>query len=340
MKKQPISRFSPLSINPNLTITNRVVIPPMASETADQHGYVTEKTIAHYKSLGESGAGLILVEYTFIHASGKSESNQLGIDHNDKILGLTEISKVIKSSGALAGIQLTHCGGKTESQLTGGVLHSPSGVIVPVKDKILEKPSIMTDEDIRNWKKWFLDSATRAVKAGFDLIELHAAHGYGLNQWLSPITNKRDDHYGGSTIKNLTLLLEIIQEIKAHHPNLIISVRMPGQDFIEGGLTIQDCILIAQSLENSGINLINISSGIGGWKRPRTRIGEGYLVEEAATIQQFLKIPVIGVGGIETGNYIDELIRTNKISLAAVGRAILQNPREWGENQLRSTHHV
>lgn len=340
MKKQTFSRFSPLLITPSLTLTNRVVVPPMASETANLQGFVTEESIAHYRHLGEAGAGLIFVEYTFIHSSGKSEPNQLGIDHDDKILGLAQVSKAIKASGALAGIQLTHSGGKTESLFTGGVLHSPSGVIVPVKDKVLEKPSIMTEEDIRNWKKWFLDSATRAVKAGFDLIELHAAHGYGLNQWLSPITNKRNDHYGGSPLKNLTLLLEIIQEIKTLHPDLIISVRMPGQDFIEGGLNIHDCILIAQNLENSGVNLINISSGIGGWKRPRTRIGEGYLVEEATIIQQHLKIPVIGVGGIETGCYIDELIQTNKISLAAVGRAILQNPKRWGENQLRSIHHA
>lgn len=334
MKNQTISRFSPLSLNHKIKLLNRVVVPPMASETATEEGFVTKKTTAHYARLAEAKVGLVFIEYSFVHPSGRSESNQLGINDDAQIHGLSTISKVIKDSGALAGIQLTHSGGKTESQFSGGILQSPSGVIVPVKDTVLEKPTEMTLSEIADWKKWFLEASTRAVKAGFDLIEIHAAHGYGLNQWLSPITNKRNDKYGGSVLKNSNLLLEIVQKIRALHPELLISVRMPGQDFIEGGLTPSECIFIAQMLEQSGVNLINISSGIGGWRRPRTRSGEGYLVEEAALIQQHVDVPVIGVGGIETGAYIDELVQNKKISLAAVGRAILKDPKTWGQNQL------
>jgi NADPH2 dehydrogenase len=338
--KNTINRFSPLSLRNKIVLLNRVVVPPMASETADSNGYATDETIAHYSRLGESGAGLIFVEYSFVHTSGRSEANQLGINHDDQINDLCLITKEIHKSGAIAGIQLTHSGGKTETCFTDGSLHSPSGVIVPVKDKNLEKPNEMSLSDIKNWKEWFLRAVDRAVRANFDIVELHAAHGYGLNQWLSPITNKRNDQYGGSIQKNLQLLLEIINEIRSLYPNLLLSVRMPGQDFIEGGLTIPDCIFIAQLLQEAGVDIINISSGIGGWRRPRTRLGEGYLVEEASMIQGQVSIPVIGVGGIETGVYIDHLLNNQKVSLTAVGRAILEDPSAWRKNQLRSIHYA
>jgi NADPH2 dehydrogenase len=336
MKNLTTNRFSPLKLRNEITLPNRIVVPPMASETADVTGYVTEKTVAHYTRLAESQAGLVMVEYSFVHASGRSEENQLGINKHAQIIGLSLVSQNIHRKGALAGIQLTHSGGKTESIFSGGVLQSPSGVVVPVKDKELETPTEMSLSDIEDWKEWFLNAAHRAMKAKFDLVELHAAHGYGLNQWLSPITNKRTDEYGGSLQKNLRLLLEIIQEIRYHYPSLLLSVRMPGQDFLEGGLTIQDSVLIAKELEASGVDIINISSGIGGWRRPGARRGEGYLVEEAAMIQAEISTPVIGVGGIESAHYIDEALAENKLSLAAVGRAILKDPKHWGQQQLRS----
>lgn len=293
----------------------------MASETASETGFVTEKTLDHYSNLKKAHVGLLMVEYSFVHASGRSELNQLGINDDLQIPGLTKLASIIKSSGAIAGIQLTHAGGKTETQFTSGVLHSPSGVVVPVKDTILETPDVMTDEDIQDWKRWFLEAAGRAVKAGFDLVELHAAHGYGLNQWLSPLTNKTNYRLG--------FLLDIVSTIRSVYPHLLLSVRMPGQDFMEGGLTSKDSLKIAKSLEAVGVDIINVSSGIGGWRRPRERNGEGYLVEEAALIQQHVSVPVIGVGGIETGDYIDRVISEKKISLAAVGRAILKDPGGW-----------
>jgi NADPH2 dehydrogenase len=338
--KNTTTRFSPLSLRNKIVLSNRIVVPPMASESADNKGYVTDETIAHYSRLGESGAGLIFVEYSFIHVSGRSEANQLGINHDDQITDLYLVTDEIHKSGAIAGIQITHSGGKTESHFTDGFLQSPSGVIVPVKEKNLEKPNEMSLSDIKNWKEWFLRAVARAVRANFDMVELHAAHGYGLNQWLSPITNRRNDQYGGSIQKNSLLLLEIVKEIRSLYPNLLLSVRMPGQDFIEEGLTISDCIFIAQLLEEADVDIINISSGIGGWKRPRTRLGEGYLVEEASIIQGQISIPVIGVGGIETGAYIDNLLNNQKVSLTAVGRAILKDPSAWSKNQLRGIHYA
>lgn len=340
MKNIDLNRYSPLKLNDQMTLSNRIVIPPMASETADTKGDVTAETLAHYSRLAEAGASLIIAEYSFVHISGRSEEFQLGISNENHIAGLKALSDRIHQRGALAGIQLTHAGGKSERCFTDGALPSPSGVIVPVKDRTLEVPDKMDLTDIENWKTWFIEASDRAAEANFDLVEIHAAHGYGLNQWLSPITNKRRDEYGGTLKNNLRLLLEIIGKIRTRHPELALSVRIPGQDFIEGGLSLDDSILIAQALEESGVDIINVSSGIGGWRRPRTRNGEGYLVEEASIIQNMISIPVIGVGGIETGSYIDELIGQKKVSLTAVGRAILKDPKTWGQHQLGSSHYV
>jgi NADPH2 dehydrogenase len=334
METRILNRFSSLQFNNGKKMRNRIVVPPMASETADLAGFVTEKTIAHYQRLCESGAGLVMVEYTYVHPTGKSEENQLGIQSDDHLEGLSKIAKIIHDSGAMAGLQVTHAGGKTLREFTGGALMGPSSVAVPVKDRNMESPEPMSLEQISIWKSSFVSAATRAVRAGFDLLEFHAAHGYGLNQWLSPITNRRSDKYGGSARNNSRLLLEVILQVQKTEPGILLAVRMPGQDFFEGGLAVTDAVELAITLEKMGIDLIDVSSGIGGWKRPRDRAGEGYLVSEAGLIQATVKVPVIGVGGIEHGSFIDECIRQGNLSLAAVGRAILRDPQAWKESQL------
>lgn len=333
MKTNNLNRWSELTLN-NKTLRNRVVVPPMASATADLEGFVTSETINHYQQLTEARPGLLIVEYTSVHATGKSEVNQLGIQSDAHIEGLLNISQLIRKSGAVAGIQLTHGGAKTEKELTGGFLMGPSAIAVPVKGQDMGIPDPMNKDEIEMWKSAFIAGSDRAVAAGFDLIEIHSAHGYGLNQWLSPITNKREDEYGKDNNGRMRLLLEIVNAVRTKHPKLLISVRMPGQDFTEEGLTISDTIAIAQSLEKAGVDIIHVSSGIGGWRRSSMRTGEGYLVDEAARIQVAVRVPVIGVGGIQTGKYIDQGISTGQFSLAAVGRAILESPRGWGENNL------
>lgn len=329
-----INRFSDLNVGKNKIIKNRVVVPPMASETATNDGFVTSKTLQHYQNLTQAGAGILTVEYTFVHQTGRSEVNQLGISTDAHIDGLSKVAQLIHSSCAIAGIQLSHGGGKSERALTGGALMGPSSIAVPVKGLETEVADPMSREDIKLWKDAFVTASDRAVMAGFDLVELHSAHGYGLNQWLSPITNQRDDEYGRDFAGRTRLLLEIVREIRSRHSQLLISVRVPGQDFLNGGLSIEDSIIIAKSLEEAGVDIINVSSGIGGWRRPAIRVGEGYLVSDAAKIQANIKIPVIGVGGIETGGFIDQALKQGLFSLAAVGRAILSSPKTWGQVNL------
>lgn len=330
MKTILITRNSSITLKSGHRLRNRIVVPPMASQTADEQGRVTEKTLDRYQRLAQSQAGLLIVEYTYVHASGKSEESQLGIQSDGHIEGLTRLAKVIHSSGALAGIQITHAGGKSEKQLTGTPLMGASAIAVPVKDRTLDIPTPMTEDEIVLWKESFLTAARRGRLAGFDLIELHSAHGYGLNQWLSPLTNQRTDPYGGSPEGRSRLLLETVAGVRKENPSLAISVRIPGQDFISNGLSIDDMIALARNLERAGVDVIHVSSGLGGWRRPVERRGEGYLVDEAEKIQAHVSIPVIGVGGIETGRYIDDALLRHKFQLAAVGRAILKDPMSWG----------
>ena len=306
----------------------------MAPQPADQSGHATPRTIAHYEKLSMSGAGIVFVEYSFIHSSGRGEENQLGIDTEDKVKGLSRIASAIQKNGSLAGIQIVHVGGKTTSALAGGMPIGPSAKAVPVKGWQPEAPREACLEDIQDLTTWYLQAANRAFEAGFDFLELHAAHGYGLNQWLSPLTNQRADEFGGSIENRARLLLNVVGNIKQKLPGLLLAVRLPAQDHLPGGLVPSEMAWVAQQLQKLGVDLIDVSSGLGGWRRKDNRIEQGYLVEDAATIKKAISVPVIGVGGILDGATIDQFLLDGKVDFAAVGRAILKEPQQWGESHL------
>lgn len=326
-------RFSDIEVA-NKTLNNRIVVPPMASQTADENGIATQDTIEHYTRLAASGAGLVMVEYSFVHESGRSEPNQLGAHSDDCIQGMREIAKQIHAFGAKAGFQLTHCGGKAQLDVCPELM-GPSGITVPAYDRTLPKPMSMSRKDILMWQQTFIDAAIRVEQAGFDFVELHCAHGYGLNQVLSPITNQRSDEYGGSLQNRTKLVADIVSEIK-RLTDLSVMVRVPGQDLYPEGLTQEDMIEVCRILIEAGVDLIDVSSGIGGWNRPKDRRGEGYLVAEAQHLKSAdLNVPIIGVGGIETVDYIEQAIGKEWLDLAAVGRAILKDPVSFNNTVLQ-----
>ena len=322
-------RFKPLSLNQDLTLKNRLVLPPMASGTCDSEGLVTQKTIEHYENLAQSGAGLMFVEYSFVNYHGRTEPNQMGAHSDLCIPGLSEVAKTLKKSGAVVGLQITHGGGKGSTKLPNGRLEGPSAVSVPSYNRVLETMEQMTAPEIEAMIQDFANAAQRAQKAGFDLVELHCAHGYGLNQWLSPVTNKRYDEYGGNLEKNSRVLFNVIEAIKERCPGFPIAIRMPAQDYLEGGLTSDDMQLIAQRLEKAGLCLVDISSGLGGWNLFKEHRSEGYLVAGATEIKKAVSIPVIGVGGIKSVEYFEEALAEERADLLAVGRGILEDAKGW-----------
>ncbi len=328
-----MNRFSKIQAG-QTTLKNRLVVPPMASQTASTDGLATTTTIEHYANLANSGAGLVIVEYSYVMPSGKSEPNQLGA-HDDKCIpGLQQIARAIHEKGAKAGFQLTHCGGKSQLDVCPD-LEAPSGITVPAYDRVLPKPQAMTLDDMYAWRDAFVQGAIRAEKAGFDFVELHCAHGYGLNQVLSPVTNKRTDFYGGNLQDRARLMIEIVQTVKKE-TKLNIMVRVPGQDLYPDGLSQTDMAEVCRLLVEAGVGIIDVSSGIGGWNRPKDRRGEGYLVSESAYLKKAnLGVPIIGVGGIETHGYIEQALQNQWFDLAAVGRAVLQGPQQFQQRVMK-----
>ncbi len=328
------NRWTRFAFKNGMVAQNRVVVPPMASGTADVQGAVTSQTLRHYENLTRAGAGIVMVEYTYVHSSGRSEENQLGLHSDGQVPAHQKLVSSVHQAGALVGIQLVHGGGKSSKELTGGRLLGASDVVVPTKGNDLEKPVEMNRDEIKAYQSWYLDAAIRAADAGYDLIELHAAHGYGLNQWLSSLTNQRTDEYGGNLINRSRMLFEIFQAIRKALPHLLLGVRIPGEDHFRGGLTPDDMFFVSRRLDVLGADFLDVSSGIGGWRRPADRSGEGYLLPEATSIQQRVGIPVIGVGGIETGTFIDAAIARKRVSFTAVGRKILKDPKLFFEEVL------
>lgn len=329
-----MKRFSSINIGRH-QLHNRLVVPPMASQTATKEGMATQATIHHYEQLAKSGAGLVMVEYSFVTLSGRSELNQLGAHSDECISGMTAIASAIHSQGTKAGVQLTHCGGKAQRDICPD-LQGPSGIAVPAYDRVLPQPRAMSLNDVCTWKASFIQAAIRVEKSGFDFVELHCAHGYGLNQILSPVTNQRDDLYGGSLESRAQLIVEIIENIK-RQTTLDVMVRIPGQDLYPEGLTQQDMERICRLLIKAGVDLIDVSSGIGGWNRPRDRRGEGYLVSESTYPKQAnLSVPIIGVGGIESVEYIEKALNEEFLDLAAVGRAILRDPIAFNQSVMQT----
>ncbi|GAL34717.1 NADH:flavin oxidoreductase/NADH oxidase [Vibrio maritimus] len=300
----------------------------MASQTASTDGFATQDTIAHYRNLSRSGASLIMVEYSFVSESGRSETNQLGAHKDGCIQGMASIAEAIHESGAKAGFQLTHCGGKAQLDVCSDLM-GPSGITVPAYDRTLPKPRDMALEDIHQWQRDFVAAAIRVEQAGFDFVELHCAHGYGLNQVLSPVTNQRSDQYGGSLENRARLIVDIIQSIR-QQTSLGVMVRIPGQDLYPEGLSQADMATICKMFVAAGVSIIDVSSGIGGWNRPKDRRGEGYLVSESEYLKsQNLGVPIIGVGGIESRDFIELALEQERLDLVAVGRAILRGPIQF-----------
>jgi len=329
-----LNRWSGYEFRNGQNVKNRVVVPPMASQTAGENGYVTDKTVEHYHMLAKSGAGLIFVEYTYTHKNGRGELNQLAIDQDGQVPGLKKLNEVIKQSGALSGLQMVHVGSKTTFNLIGEQPLAPSAIAVPVKNVNLETPRAVSVEEIGELVEQYFYAASRAYAAGFDVVELHAAHGYGLNQWLSPLTNQRLDEYGGSQKKRSRILYETVEKIKNKFPKKLLSVRLPAEDHHLGGLSFTDMSETVLGLEGLGVDILNVSSGIGGWRRLNGQREEGYLVPDATRVKEITSLPVIGVGGIKSGRYIDQELKQGNLDFAAVGRAVLDSPLVWKTRQM------
>ncbi|MHA1145455.1 MAG: oxidoreductase [Candidatus Helarchaeota archaeon] len=320
--------LEPLQIK-NIRLKNRVVLPPADTNFADTKGNVTQKSLDYYELRARGGVGLIYIEGTYIDTAGKGTLNMLGIYDDAKIEGLSKLSSVIKNHGASVIIQMFHAGAQASRLITGQQPVTASDV--PCK-LIGETPRSLSIGEIKKIVKIYGESAIRAKKAGFDGVEIHAAHGYLLNQFLSPRTNKRTDEYGGTLENRMRFLLEVFDETRKQVGNeFLISVRLNGSDYVPGGLEIEETVKIAKRMEEKGADIISITGGIyddpGYHIIPYMNAPRGTHVKFAASVKKVLKnVPVIAVGRINNPEMAESILQKNQADLIAMARALIADP--------------
>jgi len=313
--------FTPYTLRA-LTLKNRIMMAPMCMYSAKDDGRVTPWHKVHYATRAVGGVGLIVLEATGIEPRGRISENDLGIWDDGHIAGLKEIVEAVHENGAKVGIQLAHAGRKSDT--SGDPIIAPSAI--PYSDEY-RLPREMTLEDIDTVKEAFVAATLRAEKAGFDIIEIHAAHGYLINSFLSPLTNKRQDAYGGDLIKRSRFLKEILEAVRAVWPKeKPIIVRVSGEDYEDGGNHPEDLGQILKYLKESGveIDIINVSSGGVVSVRPKTF--PGYQVKIAEIISEISAYPVIAGGLITEPAQAEEIVQNNRADMVFFARELLRNP--------------
>src|ERR1051326_6902279 len=253
--------LTPARIGP-VTIPNRIVMPPMTTRTSDEEGHVTDASIAYYMARVRGGTGLITVEMASPEKAGRHRRRELGI-YDDRFLpGLTNLVREIHRGGAKASIQLGHGGGHTRVDICGETPIAPSAIPHPVYETTLETivPEAMTRERIERTKKAYAGAAQRAMQAGFDCVEIHAAHGYLISQFHAPFENQRTDEYGGSLQNRARFGLEVLQAVRAAAPMVGIIYRVSVDDYFDGGLTYEEGRTIAIWAAQAGADAQHITA--------------------------------------------------------------------------------
>jgi len=314
----------------NLTLKNRLVLPPMQTGLASERGEVTEQLVEHYTRRAK-GPGLVIIEHSYVSKEGQLSKNQLGIYDDSLVVGLTRLVESVHKSKVPIAIQINHAGRLASSKITGIQPVAPSPV--PASEEA-ETPRELSVQEIKIIVERFVKGARRAVRAGFDALEVHGAHGFLLNQFLSPLANRRIDRYGKDLEGRMRFPLEVVRKVRAEVGNLPLLYRLGADDMKPNGLTLADSKKVAVKLASEGVDVIDVSGGLSGSRPPGTK-GEGYFVHLAEGIKSVVKIPVIAVGGIVTAAFADSVVKDGKADLVAVGRAMLNDP-DWAAKAIRS----
>ena len=332
--QESLSLFSPLTLR-DVTFANRLWVSPMCQYSAPLDGVVREWHRVHIGSFATGGAGLIMMEATGVLPEGRISINCLGLWNDEQRDALKPIVEFAHEMKTKIGIQLAHAGRKG-STMPPGADHpfaSPAegGWSAPAPSAIafgkMPTPHEMSAAEIKNTVTAFADAARRAVDAGFDLVEIHAAHGYLIHQFLSPISNERTDEYGGAFENRTRFLVEIVNAIRAVIPNSMpLFVRISATDWVEGGWDVAQAIDLARILKHIGVDLIDVSSG-GLSDQQQISPAPGYQVPFAEAIKKEVGIPVNAVGLIHEAEFANELVASGKVDAVMAARAFLRNPR-------------
>ncbi len=330
--------FSPIKIS-TLELSNRIVFSPFGSGTASDEGYVTDKMVDLYDELASGGAGMICVEDSHVNLIGSRPPANPRFCDDSYMPGFARLVETIHKHGAKAAIHLGHVGRSRGMVEPKGGRVAPSAIAYPNPGWII--PRAMTIQEIRATEDDFAEAALRAKKVGFDVVWLHACHLYLISSFLSPLSNKRQDEYGGSFNNRLRFLLEIIRKIKQKiGDDFPLMVSLNAVEAAEGGLTLEHTRQIAKRLEVAGVHAIRISHGnlppseteamdyFAMNSASTARFNQGYLVHLASAVKDAVSIPVMVAGRILSPGLAEKFLEQEKVDLIGMGRGIIADP-EW-----------
>jgi 2,4-dienoyl-CoA reductase-like NADH-dependent reductase (Old Yellow Enzyme family) len=327
------SLFSPLQIR-GVTFANRIGVSPMCQYSCED-GFATDWHLVHLGARAQGGAGLVIAEASAVTAEGRISSADLGIWKDEHVPMLRRIAEFVRSQGARAGIQLAHAGRKASMSAPfhgERLLSAAEGGWMPVAPSAIafnEKyavPQALDKAGIDAVVEAFAAAARRALKAGFDLVEIHAAHGYLLHEFLSPLSNQRADEYGGSFANRARLVLRVVDAVRAAWPEeRPLFVRISATDWVEGGWTIDDSVELAKLLKQHGVDLVDCSSG-GNVAHAKIPVAPGYQVPFAARIRREAGIATAAVGMITEPLQANKIIEAGEADMVLLAREMLRDP--------------
>lgn len=345
---QPVHLFDPIQLR-SLTVRNRVMVSPMCQYSVEERdGRATDWHLVHLGSLARGGAGIVFTEATAVTHEGRISPQDLGLWNDSQIAPLARIARFIAGQGAIPAIQLAHAGRKasTARPWDGGKpllpAHGGWPIVGPSAIPFAPEypvPAALTAEDLRDIAASFARSATRALAAGFQIIEVHAAHGYLLNEFLSPISNARTDAYGGSFANRTRLMREVVRAIRQVWPEeMPLFVRVSATDWMADehqGWTLDDTVELARMLKAAGVDMLDCSSG-GNVAGVKIHTGPGYQTPFAARVRREAGLPTIAVGEITDPAQAEQIVRTGQADIVALAREELRNPH-WS---LQAAQHL
>lgn len=326
--------FSPLTLRA-LTLPNRIAVSPMCQYSA-RDGFVNDWHLVHLGSRAVGGAGLVIVEAAGVLAEGRITPEDIGIWKDEHIGPLRRITRFIETQGSCAGIQLAHAGRKASAYRpwagkTGSMPAAEGGwetvgpSAIPF-DGTFKTPMALRVEGIAQRVQAFADAALRACEAGFKVVEIHAAHGYLLHEFLSPLSNHRSDRYGGALENRARFLMEVVKAVRQVWPaDLPLFVRVSATDWTEGGLTPDEIVAVSRLLRDAGVDLMDISSG-GNTATAAIPSGPGYQTTFAARVRCEADIATGAVGMITDAMQAEHILRTGQADLVLLGRELLRDP--------------
>jgi 2,4-dienoyl-CoA reductase-like NADH-dependent reductase (Old Yellow Enzyme family) len=329
--------FTPLKLG-DVELRNRIGVAPMCQDSG-WDGIASDWHLVHYGSLATGGAGLVILEATAVLAEGRITPQDLGLWRDDHVAMLARIAGFMAEHGAVPAIQLAHAGRKASTRRPWdagpptvptaeggwpGDVFAPSAV--PFSD-VYPRPKALDVEGIRRVVRAFADAAQRSLDAGFRILEIHAAHGYLLHEFLSPLSNRRDDAYGGSFKNRSRLVLEVVDAVRARWPErLPLFVRISATDWADGGWDVDEAVELARALGAHGVDLVDASSG-GLVPHQKVPLAPGYQVPFASRIRREAGIATAAVGLITEPAHADSIVRDGDADVVLLAREMLRQPR-------------